>query len=97
MIGTSPTWTEIISQLDVDGLVPVTTESGIGASDHTSFYFVQIPAIHFFTGQHADYHKPSDDADLVNYNGMVSIVNYITTMIDEIGDNTMEFVETKDH
>ena len=94
-VGTSPTWNEVIKNLDVDGLVPVTTESGIGASDHTSFYFEQIPAVHFFTGQHSDYHKPSDDAHLVNYSGIVSVVNYINEMIREIGDTDMTFVETK--
>jgi Zn-dependent M28 family amino/carboxypeptidase len=30
-----------------------TTTSGIGSSDHTSFYLQDVPAIHFFTGTHA--------------------------------------------
>jgi hypothetical protein len=35
---------------------------GIGGSDHQTFLKRKIPALHFFTGVHADYHKPSDDA-----------------------------------
>ena len=34
----------------------------VGPSDHTSFYLNDIPVLHFFTGQHSDYHKPSDDS-----------------------------------
>jgi hypothetical protein len=33
--------------------------SGIGPSDHTSFYLSSIIPQHYFTGQHEDYHKPS--------------------------------------
>lgn len=96
-VGTSPAWPHVIKILQAEGLVPVTTESGIGASDHTSFYFEQIPAVHFFTGQHEDYHKPSDDADLVNYNGIVSVVKYIATIIESIGGMDISFTETKNN
>jgi S1-C subfamily serine protease len=34
-----------------------------------------VPSIHFFTGTHADYHKPSDDEELINYKGMVSVLD----------------------
>jgi C-terminal processing protease CtpA/Prc len=56
--------------------------SGTGPSDHTSFYRKDIPVLFFFTGLHTDYHKPSDDADRINYNGMVKIVRYIERIID---------------
>src|SRR5690606_16159358 len=48
-------------------------ESGVGPSDHTSFYLEDIPVLHFFTGQHEDYHKPSDDSEELNYAGMETI------------------------
>jgi len=95
-VGTSPAWSHVIKLLDVEGLVPVTTESGVGASDHTSFYFEDIPAVHFFTGQHSDYHKPSDDTELVNFNGVVSVVKYISTLIESIGGMDISFSATKD-
>jgi hypothetical protein len=37
-----------------------------GRSDHAPFIRSQVPAMHFFSGQHADYHKPTDDADKIN-------------------------------
>ena len=75
----------------------VTTESGVGASDHTSFYFSQVPAIHFFTGQHTEYHKPTDDADLINYEGTVSVTLYSAKLIEELAMyDTLSFQVTKD-
>ncbi len=94
-VGTAPQWMEAMEKIDVDGMSIVTTESGIGASDHTSFYFAEIPAIHFFTGQHADYHKPSDDPEFVNYDGIISVVHYINALIEELGDDKLDFTETK--
>lgn len=41
-----------------------------GDSDHHSFYSARIPCLHLDTGKHDDYHKPSDDADKLNYEGM---------------------------
>jgi len=42
---------------------------GYGPSDQTSFYAGGVPVLHFFTGSHSDYHKPSDTADKINAAG----------------------------
>jgi Iap family predicted aminopeptidase len=47
--------------------------SGYGPSDHTPFYAAKVPVLHFFSGAHADYHKPTDDASLINAAGMGQI------------------------
>ena len=49
---------------------------GIGGSDHQSFYMKGIPVLFAFTGLHPDYHKPTDDADKVNYIGMARIADF---------------------
>ena len=49
-------------------------EDGFGPSDHSSFYGKKIPVLFFFTGSHEDYHKPSDTADKINYEGEARIV-----------------------
>ncbi|MBT8311433.1 MAG: PDZ domain-containing protein, partial [Flavobacteriaceae bacterium] len=59
----------------------------VGPSDHTSFYLQDIPVLHFFTGQHEDYHKPSDDADKLNYDGMEKITSYIVQLVGELDDD----------
>lgn len=55
--------------------------SGVGPSDQTSFYLKNIPVLHFFTGQHSDYHKPTDDADKVNPKGEARILELIVDLI----------------
>jgi len=50
---------------------------GIGRSDHMSFYAKKIPAVHFFTGTHADYHRPSDTWDKLNFDGMEKITDLV--------------------
>ncbi len=71
-------------------------ESGVGPSDHTSFYLADIPVLHFFTGQHEDYHKPGDDAEKLNYKGMETISNYIFNIISDLNDEgKLVFTKTK--
>jgi len=71
-------------------------ESGVGPSDHTSFYLKDIPVLFFFTGTHNDYHKPSDDEDKINYYGVKNIVNYAFRIISDISNQEKtEFTKTK--
>ncbi len=95
--GTSPVWKPIIDKLDVAGITPKTHDSGIGPSDHTSFYNEGIPVLHFFSGQHMDYHKPIDDSHLVNYQGIYDISEYILAIIKALDDDgKLEYAKTKD-
>ncbi len=81
-IGTSPRWNQIVNANNKDFKL-ATSESGVGPSDHTSFYLNDIPVLHFFTGQHEDYHKPGDDADKLNYAGMEQIASYIYRIVGD--------------
>jgi Zn-dependent M28 family amino/carboxypeptidase len=95
--GTSPAWKEIFGKLDVRGIKVKTTDSGIGPSDHTSFYLQDIPAIHYFSGQHEDYHKPEDDSERVNYDGIYEISEHIYAVISALDSvEKIEFTKTKD-
>ena len=42
-----------------------------------SFYAAGVPVLHFFTGAHDDYHKPTDDTALINAAGGVRIANLV--------------------
>src|SRR5256714_832709 len=59
-------------------------EDGYGPSDHSSFYAKQIPVLFFWTGTHNDYHKPSDTADKINYEGEARIVSYVAGIVRDI-------------
>ena len=87
-VGTSSGWEITLKDVNKNRFNLVLGEPGIGPSDHTSFYLEEIPVLHFFTGQHSDYHKPSDDFEKVNVNGIgtVSLLVYeITQYLDEVG------------
>lgn len=93
--GTAPVWNQVLNSTNTDFKL-VLGESGMGPSDHTSFYLQDIPALHFFTGQHEDYHKPSDDSEKLNYEGMKMIENYIVEIIAELDDDPkLSFRTTK--
>ena len=96
-VGTSPVWPDMINQANNDSLQLIFRESGVGPSDHTSFYLQDLPVLHFFTGQHADYHKPGDDADKLNYEGMVKIASMIEKIVIQLdGHDKLAFTKTKD-
>lgn len=95
--GTSPRWKTLMDSIAVDGIKIRQTESGIGPSDHTSFYLHEIPAIHFFSGTHPDYHKPSDDEDKINYAGLISISKMIQNILRLTNsESRLLFTKTKD-
>jgi peptidase M28-like protein/PDZ domain-containing protein len=59
-------------------------EDGFGPSDHSSFYLKKIPVLFFWTGTHDDYHKPSDTADKINYEGEARILAFVERLIRDI-------------
>ncbi|MFT7517116.1 MAG: hypothetical protein ACI84O_000906 [Myxococcota bacterium] len=69
-------------------------DKGEAPSDNTSFFHAGIPALFFFTNVHKDYHMPSDDADLINYDGEVRVLNLVTKVIASLdGASSLEFVD----
>ena len=94
-VGTSPILKQVVKANNSKFKI-IENESGVGPSDHTSFYNSDIPVLHFFTGQHEDYHKPGDDTEKLNYEGMETISNYIFDIISDIDDNgKLPFRKTK--
>jgi len=94
-VGTAPIFKQVINASNNKFKI-IENESGVGPSDHTSFYLSDVPVLHFFTGQHEDYHKPSDDSDKLNYEGMDAISNYIFDIIKDLDDNgELAFRKTK--
>ena len=94
--GTSPVWEPLLQKLSDNEVKIKTDSSGVGPSDHTSFYLKNIPVLHFFTGSHSDYHKPSDDSDKINYEGEGEVLKIIARVIEELdGHPKLTFLTTK--
>ena len=80
--GTAKSFDALIDKLNQkQGFTLVKKKSGIGPSDHASFYRKKIPVFFFFTDLHADYHRPSDDADKVNVQGMRRITDLAEELV----------------
>jgi len=80
--GTSPVWSSVLQDTPVpDSLTIVTAPTGTGASDHTSFYDIGVPVLHYFSGIHDQYHRESDIADLIDYTGMTMILEHVEGVV----------------
>jgi hypothetical protein len=57
-----------------------------GSSDHTSFTAHQVPALFFFSGLHADYHKPSDTWDKIDAVAAAKMLAMVSSVADALRD-----------
>ena len=70
---------------------------GFGPSDHSSFYARKIPVLHLFTGTHSDYHRPSDDTEKLNVEGMRRIADMVVRIVEATDgqEERPQYVEIK--
>jgi aminopeptidase YwaD len=86
-IGTATQWEDIVraaanEQTDPLGLTLL--PDGFGPSDHSAFYGKGIPVLHFFTGTHADYHRPTDDDDKIDAVGLERVAAVAASVTSRI-------------
>jgi membrane-associated protease RseP (regulator of RpoE activity) len=75
---TAAEWPKLLGTIcDEAGVTCVVGGGGFGPSDHTPFYGLGVPVIHFFTGSHRDYHRPTDDAALINAAGGARVAEIV--------------------
>lgn len=95
--GTAPEWADAVASSNTDSLNLLFHESGVGPSDHTTFYLEDIPVLHFFTGQHDDYHKPSDTHEKLNYDGLQAVTDIVERVVRALtGKGPLTFTKTQD-
>lgn len=88
-IGTSPGFEELVKKHNRDSMfVLKLNRDGYGPSDHSSFYAKQIPVFHFFTDLHSDYHRPSDEYEKLNYDGMEQVTKYVEAIAFDLNQDT---------
>ncbi len=94
--GTSADWENILLVANTDSLNLDLVEDGTGASDHTSFYYQNIPVLHYFTDTHSDYHRPSDDVEYINHDGIAKTISHVVRVVqylDGVDQEQMVFIE----
>ncbi len=84
-VGTATELSEMVSRLAEPYTFKLQKDpSGYGPSDHASFYEHGVPVLHFFTGLHADYHRPSDDVEKINFAGIRRIALMASDVVLEL-------------
>ncbi len=93
-VGTSTEWKELLNGTNTYNFNLAFHDDGYGPSDHSSFYGKNIPVLFFFTGTHTDYHRPTDDANKINFTGEEKILNYVYDVTYKINtaDQKPEYV-----
>ncbi|NPA37564.1 MAG: M28 family peptidase [Chlorobi bacterium] len=68
---------------------------GSGPSDHSSFYFADIPVLFITTGVHDQYHTPEDDVDRINFPGEEEVVNLVYDIASIYGNSNQSLTLKK--
>jgi len=80
--GTSPAWAKIIEQANIAaGFDLVVQDDPYQPTDVATFNSSSVPCLTFFTGAHADYHKPSDSADKIDYEDLDRVVDFAAAIL----------------
>ena len=85
--GSSPAWARIIEQTNIGaGFDLAVQEDPYQPTDVSTFNAAGIPSLSFFTGTHADYHKPSDTADKIDYEDLDRVVDFAAAIARRVED-----------
>ncbi len=83
--GSSKVWAPLLETLAPRRELSIISKpSGYGPSDHATFYEAGVPVLHFFTGFHPQYHRPEDDVEHLNVEGMRSIASLVVDLVTEL-------------
>lgn len=92
-------WDDIVTPMcDQYGFECKIGGDGFGSSDQSAFFAADVPVLHLFTGTHADYHKSTDDAHLLNAEGAVRIAWMVSDVAGSLAnrDGRLTLVKTSD-
>ena len=81
--GTAEEWPPLLSVVNASLDRPLDlalNPDGFGPSDHSSFYGKGVPVLHFFTNTHMDYHRPSDDWERVEAEGLERVTELVAAV-----------------
>lgn len=91
-VGTAEAWTDVLTRANNDhGLNIDFDRGGVGPSDHANFYRDDIPAVHFFSGLHRDYHTDRDTPDLLNIHGGARVSAYAADAVELLATRRESF------
>jgi Tol biopolymer transport system component len=84
-VGSSHAWRKLIEKRNVVAGFNLTLQDDpYLPTDVTSFYTRNVPVLNFFTGAHDDYHRPTDTAEKINYDGLERIAKFAQQIVLEL-------------
>lgn len=87
-VGSSNTWRKLIEKRNVSAGFNLTLQDDpYLPTDVTSFYTRNVPVLNFFTGAHDDYHRPSDTAEKINYDGLERIARFAQQIVLDLAQD----------
>jgi Tol biopolymer transport system component len=96
--GSSATWRRLLEKRNVaSGFNLVVQDDPYLPTDATVFYPKGVPVLNFFTGSHEDYHRPTDDTETLNYEGMERITKFARALIVDLvkGPDRPDYVKVE--
>ncbi len=88
--GTAEEWDPILDSLEGSlGIALARSPDGFGPSDHTSFYAREVPVLHFFTNVHGEYHRPSDEWELLDQEGLDRVTGLVAGVLQIVANGTV--------
>jgi len=97
-VGSSKMWRRLVEKRNVAaGFNLSLQEDPYLPTDGTSFYPKGVPILNFFTGGHDDYHRPTDTADKLDYDGLERITKFARTLIIDLAktDERPDYVKVE--
>ena len=95
-VGTAEGLSTLVNSFNDTTLLSLTlTQEGSGPSDHSAFYAKNIPVLFITTGAHTDYHTPTDTWEKINFDGMVSIADYIYDLASDLANDSSRLSYTE--
>lgn len=97
-VGSSSAWPKLIERRNIVGGFNINLmEDPYLPTDTTAFYPKGIPVLAFFTGSHDDYHRPSDDPDTLNYEGVERITRFAHLIVSDLtqGDARPQYAKVE--
>ena len=86
-VGSSPAWPRMLEQANIAAGFDLRVQNDpYLPTDSASFNQAGVPTLNFFTGTHADYHKPSDTPDKIDYDDLDRVVEFAATVARRVAE-----------
>jgi hypothetical protein len=84
-VGSSQVWRRMLEKRNVAAGFNLTLQDDpYLPTDVTSFYVKNVPVLSFFTGAHEDYHRPTDTAEKINYEGLERVTEFSKQIVTDL-------------